>query len=127
MITAYAVVKWCEQEEYLLPLNKIWKYDAIVCLTKHDLASQCLCRYQIICSECLLVDTFQSSRELLYTCVRAVRQFGVTLDGRKGKRMYRFTIIHCIFVESFDNFMQQDAHEFLNYLLNIIAETVQGM
>ena len=29
-------------------------------------------------------------------------------------------------VESFDNFMQQDAHEFLNYLLNTIAETVEG-
>jgi len=28
--------------------------------------------------------------------------------------------------ESFDNFMQQDAHEFLNYLLNTIAETVEG-
>ena len=31
-----------------------------------------------------------------------------------------------IVVESFDNFMQQDAHEFLNYLLNTIAETVEG-
>lgn len=30
-------------------------------------------------------------------------------------------------VECFDNFMQQDAHEFLNYLLNTIAETVEGM
>lgn len=31
------------------------------------------------------------------------------------------------FVECFDNFIQQDAQEFLNYLLNTIAETVQGM
>ncbi|XP_067947998.1 ubiquitin carboxyl-terminal hydrolase 46-like [Watersipora subatra] len=28
--------------------------------------------------------------------------------------------------ESFDNFIQQDAQEFLNYLLNTIADTVQG-
>jgi len=28
--------------------------------------------------------------------------------------------------ELFDNYMQQDAHEFLNYLLNTIAEILQG-
>lgn len=30
---------------------------------------------------------------------------------------------HCI-SELFDNYMQQDAHEFLNYLLNTISETL---
>lgn len=29
------------------------------------------------------------------------------------------------FVELFDNYMQQDAHEFLNYLLNTIADILQ--
>jgi len=28
--------------------------------------------------------------------------------------------------ELFDNYMQQDAHEFLNYLLNTIADLLQG-
>jgi len=27
---------------------------------------------------------------------------------------------------SFDNYMQHDAHEFLNYLLNTIADLLQG-
>jgi len=30
------------------------------------------------------------------------------------------------FVVSFDNYMQHDAHEFLNYLLNTIADLLQG-
>ena len=29
-------------------------------------------------------------------------------------------------IELFDNYMQQDAHEFLNYLLNTIADLLQG-
>lgn len=33
-----------------------------------------------------------------------------------------FTLI----VELFDNYMQQDAHEFLNYLLNTVADLLQG-
>ena len=28
--------------------------------------------------------------------------------------------------EIFDNYMQQDAHEFLNYLLNTVADILQG-
>ena len=38
-------------------------------------------------------------------------------------------ILHVIvfFVtELFDNYMQQDAHEFLNYLLNTVADLLQG-
>jgi len=31
-----------------------------------------------------------------------------------------------LFVVSFDNYMQHDAHEFLNYLLNTIADLLQG-
>lgn len=31
-----------------------------------------------------------------------------------------------VFAELFDNYMQQDAHEFLNYLLNTIADLLQG-
>ena len=33
---------------------------------------------------------------------------------------------YCYFAELFDNYMQQDAHEFLNYLLNTIADLLQG-
>lgn len=35
-------------------------------------------------------------------------------------------IEHSCFSELFDNFMQQDAHEFLNYLLNRVSELLQG-
>jgi len=31
-----------------------------------------------------------------------------------------------LFAVSFDNYMQHDAHEFLNYLLNTIADLLQG-
>lgn len=34
--------------------------------------------------------------------------------------------IYLFFAELFDNYMQQDAHEFLNYLLNTIADLLQG-
>ena len=30
-------------------------------------------------------------------------------------------------LELFDNYMQQDAHEFLNYLLNTIGDLLKGM
>lgn len=33
---------------------------------------------------------------------------------------------YIFFTELFDNYMQQDAHEFLNYLLNTIADLLQG-
>lgn len=32
-----------------------------------------------------------------------------------------------LFAELFDNFLQQDAHEFFNYLLNAISETLGGL
>ena len=32
-----------------------------------------------------------------------------------------------LFAELFDNYMQQDAHEFLNYLLNTVADLLQGI
>ena len=37
-----------------------------------------------------------------------------------------FDILGFVFAELFDNYMQQDAHEFLNYLLNTIADLLQG-
>lgn len=30
----------------------------------------------------------------------------------------------CVFLEEFDNYMQQDAHEFLNFLINHISEII---
>lgn len=36
-----------------------------------------------------------------------------------------FEIMTCFFLDLFDNYMQQDAHEFLNYLLNTIADILQ--
>ena len=30
-------------------------------------------------------------------------------------------------LDVFDNYMQQDAHEFFNYLLNTIGDLLQGM
>ena len=34
--------------------------------------------------------------------------------------------LHGLPSELFDNYMQQDAHEFLNYLLNTVADLLQG-
>lgn len=31
----------------------------------------------------------------------------------------------CLLLDLFDNYMQQDAHEFLNYLLNTVADILQ--
>ena len=39
---------------------------------------------------------------------------------------YLLYYIFFLFSELFDNYMQQDAHEFLNYLLNRVAELLQG-
>jgi len=39
---------------------------------------------------------------------------------------YAKSVVMCIFAVSFDNYMQHDAHEFLNYLLNTIADLLQG-
>lgn len=41
---------------------------------------------------------------------------------KKCHNQYVFT-----FSELFDNYMQQDAHEFLNYLLNTIGDLLRGM
>jgi ubiquitin C-terminal hydrolase len=35
-----------------------------------------------------------------------------------------FKILNTIFIELFDNFMQQDSHEFFNFLLNAISEVL---
>lgn len=35
-------------------------------------------------------------------------------------------LLVCIFTEEFDNYMQQDAHEFLNFLINHINEIILG-
>jgi len=44
------------------------------------------------------------------------------------EKCFRLFIIKYQFIlELFDNYMQQDAHEFLNYLLNTIAEILQGL
>lgn len=31
------------------------------------------------------------------------------------------------YLEEFDNYMQQDAHEFLNFLINHISEIITGV
>lgn len=35
-------------------------------------------------------------------------------------------VVYVCFVEEFDNFMQQDAHEFLNFLINHISEIISA-
>lgn len=50
---------------------------------------------------------------------------------RKEKGLYRSFYIRrnikqLYFVEEFDNYMQQDAHEFLNFLINHISEIILG-
>lgn len=48
-----------------------------------------------------------------------------------GFSNYRFlfepdsSLLYLLFIELFDNYMQQDAHEFLNYLLNTVADILQ--
>lgn len=45
------------------------------------------------------------------------------LSWRKGYSAVQ--ILTLFFTDLFDNYMQQDAHEFLNYLLNTIADILQ--
>lgn len=45
------------------------------------------------------------------------------LHGAKG--LQKETVLPLSFADLFDNYMQQDAHEFLNYLLNTIADILQ--
>lgn len=37
-----------------------------------------------------------------------------------------FGNLHLFVLEVFDNYMQQDAHEFFNYLLNTVGDLLQG-
>ena len=41
-------------------------------------------------------------------------------------RVMTVFMLRCFISDLFDNYMQQDAHEFLNYLLNRVAELLQG-
>lgn len=41
-------------------------------------------------------------------------------------KVFKIIKICFLFTDLFDNFMQQDAHEFLNYLLNRVSELLQG-
>lgn len=41
-------------------------------------------------------------------------------------KVFEIIKICFLFTDLFDNFMQQDAHEFLNYLLNRVSELLQG-
>lgn len=50
-------------------------------------------------------------------CLLGVYEF------KKSRLLHRTLLVLCI-AEIFDNYMQQDAHEFLNYLLNTISETL---
>lgn len=58
---------------------------------------------------------------------RPVQVFGKKkkrfLSWRKGYSAVQ--ILTLFFTDLFDNYMQQDAHEFLNYLLNTIADILQ--
>lgn len=40
--------------------------------------------------------------------------------------MHLLKLLHFSFAEEFDNYMQQDAHEFLNFLINHINEIILG-
>jgi len=53
--------------------------------------------------------------------------------GAASSAVYHYNVVGCmhlvvllLFAVSFDNYMQHDAHEFLNYLLNTIADLLQG-
>lgn len=42
------------------------------------------------------------------------------------KEIYTNLSLSLLFLEVFDNYMQQDAHEFLNFLLNTVADLLQS-
>ena len=44
------------------------------------------------------------------------------VPNTRAHNMFDFIFV----LELFDNYMQQDAHEFLNYLLNTIGDILQG-
>lgn len=64
----------------------------------------------------------------------APKKFIARLRKEKGQCFegcrFIFVVIHChifsFFLEEFDNYMQQDAHEFLNFLINHINEIILG-
>ncbi|MGH0134434.1 UNVERIFIED_CONTAM: hypothetical protein FKN15_026919 [Acipenser sinensis] len=62
-------------------------------------------------------------------CIGRILSFlGVVLliaDGTLAELAVQTVDNACVSPELFDNYMQQDAHEFLNYLLNTIADLLQ--
>lgn len=62
----------------------------------------------------------------------APKKFIARLRKEKGTLSYKFFIVFYIkfflflLTEEFDNYMQQDAHEFLNFLINHINELILG-
>lgn len=63
----------------------------------------------------------------------APKKFIARLKKEKGN--HKFETIQCLgltyiflsYLEEFDNYMQQDAHEFLNFLINHISEIITGL
>lgn len=58
----------------------------------------------------------------------APKKFIARLRKEKGLFSYLTLLIYnsWILIEEFDNYMQQDAHEFLNFLINRISEIILG-
>lgn len=59
----------------------------------------------------------------------APKKFIARLRKEKGmfcKNIFKIYWIGSYFSEEFDNYMQQDAHEFLNFLINHISEIILG-
>jgi ubiquitin carboxyl-terminal hydrolase 12/46 len=58
----------------------------------------------------------------------APKKFIARLRKEKGLTFihYLYVKLNFSFTEEFDNYMQQDAHEFLNFLINHISEIILG-
>lgn len=62
----------------------------------------------------------------------APKKFIARLKKEKGNSssikyfLLSVLIFNLIYIEEFDNYMQQDAHEFLNFLINHISEIITG-
>lgn len=63
----------------------------------------------------------------------APKKFITRLKKEKGNKSYQnrtytfLLTVYYLFLEEFDNYMQQDAHEFLNFLINHISEIITGI
>ena len=82
---------------------------------------------QKIVLPCLVLqsDNYPVSRSLLFPLFSTLFTFS-TVSSLLLLYNYIIILLFVPCLDVFDNYMQQDAHEFFNYLLNTIGDLLQG-